>query len=244
MTRVSHKGDRRTVSVALELLGDPSTAVRKAAIETLGAVAEKGDENVCLSIFACIQGEASPDIRLVGHAAVASLRQMPWSTERVVQFSGGQSSHSMAFWWSRPPSGLRVEGRFRMPGGIPLTDSTASRLTRPANRDESLNGTLVDPPVFETVPSSKVLDTRFDVRPKTGDFATSSMAGRPQSGMSRPGTAQSGGSELSRVLFGPELIVDTDGCYEHLFGLVLLLLAGLNTHDCTICHVLFFIRWW
>lgn len=103
-----------------------------------------------------------------------------------------------------------------------------------------------DAPVDTRPPTTSVINLPFAVRPTTAPTAGPPLVfrlGAELHAVSRPGTRQStrlgttsSVSTFARVLYSPLFLIDSDGGYDSIFGLVLLSLAGLVPQLVTTVH--------
>lgn len=236
LTRVSSKGNVAVIETALRLINDPSDVVRRQAYDTLAKLTEKGDDVVCSRIIARLGVEKSHAID-----ALAALRQLPWSPEKSVSFSRGTTAHSSSFWWSAA-DGVTQTQRFRMPGGVPVTDASYLRASTSGMPHSSSMAT-------PHAPKTPVLDVPFQLRPNTANSeeirANTASAILFRMDSSRPTRAVPGSvlprasspkSRMSAATFAPHLLVDTDAGFDHMFALLLLYRAALVPELITTIH--------
>eukprot|EP00802_Teleaulax_amphioxeia_P001042 Tamp_01043.p1 GENE.Tamp_01043~~Tamp_01043.p1 ORF type:complete len:1995 (-),score=479.41 Tamp_01043:85-6006(-) len=110
---------------------------------------------------------------------------------------------------------------------------------------------FADAPMHSRKPSTSVIHLPFSVRPPTAPSLGAPLIfslGAELHAVSRPGTCQSSRllssregataavSKMARAMYSPLLVVDSDGGFDSLFGLVLLSLAGLVPQLVTTVH--------
>ena len=157
--------------------------------------------------------------------------------------------------FSRTDHGTSTRGKdddtrgYDGPAGASVTWGPTQRLPTTAMTRAEVEG-FADAPMHSRKPSTAVIDLPFSVRPPTAPSLGAPLIfslGAELHAVSRPGTCQSAHlyssrqgtttlSKTARAMYSPLLVVDCDGGFDSLFGLVLLSLAGLEPQLVTTVH--------